>query len=392
LDTLTASPVVDFFHLDAELTPEEREIRERVRAFCEDEVLPIAEDYWERAEFPFELLPKLGRLDVVGGTIEGYGCPGMSTAAYGLVLQELGRADGSLATFMGVQSSLAMNAIYYCGTEEQRRRWLPPMARLEVLGAFGLTEPDVGSDAANLRTTARSEDGEYVLNGKKRWIGNASICDVAIIWARTDDGKVNGFLVPRDTPGYSASVITGKLSKRSIWQADIELEECRVPDGNRLTGLAGFAGTATTLMHARLGVTWGCLGQAIACYEIALRYAREREQFGKPIASYQLVQQKLVRMLNGITLAQLACLHLSRLRDRGEMNAAMASMAKMNHTEMARQTALDARDILGGNGILGENHVMRHLCDLEASYTYEGTHDINMLVVGREITDIGAFK
>lgn len=391
-EAMPTVPEVDFFRLDDQLSSDEIELRARVRAFCQAEVLPIAHDYWERAEFPFELVPKLADLKVAGGSIKGYGCPGMSSTAYGLVLQELARADGSLATFMGVQSSLAMNAIFYCGTEEQRRRWLPGMARMEILGAFGLTEPEVGSDAAKLRTTAGRDGDSYVLKGHKRWIGNASICDIAIIWARTDDGQINGFVVPRETPGYSATVIPNKLSKRSIWQADIELRDCRVPAENRLTGVSGFAGTATTLMHARLGVTWECLGQALSCYEIALRHAHKREQFGQPIAGYQLVQQKLVQMLNGITLAQLSCLHLSRLRDRGEMTTAMVALAKMNHTEMARRVALDARDILGGNGILGENHVMRHLCDLEATFTYEGTHDINLLIVGREITGVGAFK
>lgn len=392
MSTITTSPSVDFFRLDEQLTPDERDIRDRVRAFAESEVLPVAQDYWERAEFPFELVPKLARLNVTGGSIEGYGCPGLSSVANGLMLQELAHADGSLATFMGVQSSLAMNAIYFCGTEEQRRRWLPSMARLETIGAFGLTEPDVGSDAANLHTTAVREGDEYVLNGEKRWIGNGSICDIAIIWARTEDGKVNGFIVPRETAGYRAQVIPHKLSKRSVWQADIQLENCRIPAENRLTGLPGFAGTATTLLNARLGVCWGALGQAMACYEIALDYAKQRQQFGQPIAGFQLVQRKLVRMLNDITHAQLSCLHLSRLRDRGEMTGAMVSLAKMNHTEMAREVALHARELLGGNGILGEYHVMRHLCDLEASFTYEGTHDINMLVVGREITGLSAFK
>ncbi|MDQ2764405.1 MAG: acyl-CoA dehydrogenase family protein [Pseudomonadota bacterium] len=373
------------------MTAGERETRDRVRAFCQAEVLPVAQSYWERAEFPFELVPKLAALRIAGGSIEGYDCPGMSSTAYGLVLQELARADGSLSTFMGVQSSLAMNAIYYCGTEEQRRRWLPGMASMQTLGAFGLTEPEVGSDAGNLLTTATQVGDGYILNGQKRWIGNGTICDLAVIWARTEDGKVNGFVVPRDTPGYEATVIVDKLSKRSVWQADIELHDCRVPEENRLAGVAGFRGTATTLMHARLGVAWTALGQAISCFEIALNYAREREQFGRPIAGFQLVQEKLVRMLNQISLMQLSCLHLSRLRDQGEISTPMVAMAKMNNSEMARGIVRDARDILGGSGILGEYHIMRHLCDLESTYTYEGTYDINLLIVGREITGISAF-
>lgn len=386
---LTSAPPVDYFRLEGELTPEERSVRDRVRAFAESEVLPIAQEYWDRAEFPFDLLPALRDLNVMG-SIEGYGCPGLSTVGYGLVLQELSRVDSSVATFLGVQASLTMNAIYYCGTEEQRRRWLPPMTRLEVLGAFGLTEPDVGSDASHLETTAVRDGNSFVINGRKRWIGNGTVCDIAVIWARTEDGKINGFIVPRETPGYNAQVITGKMAKRSIWQADIELQDVRVPAENWLSGYPGFGGTATTLTHARLGVCWGALGSAIACYEIALEYAKERVQFGKPIAGFQLVQEKLVQMLNDITLAQLACLHTGRLRDAGALTSGMASLLKMNNTAMARRVALHARDILGGNGILGEYQVMRHMDDLEAVYTYEGTHDINMLVVGRDITGLNA--
>lgn len=391
MTVLTASPAVDFYHLDADLTSEEREVRDRVRLFAQRDLLPIAQEYWDRAEMPLDLLSGLARLGIVGGSIEGYGCPGISSAAYGLALQELCRADSSFGTLVGVQSSLAMNAIYYCGTEEQRQHWLPPMVRLETLGAFGLTEPEAGSDAAHLQTTAVRDGNTYILNGHKRWIGNATLCDICIIWARTEDGKINGFVVPRETPGYRAGVITGKLAKRSIWQGTIDLADCRIPAENRLAGMSGFGGTATVLMHARLGVCWEAVGSAIACYEIALAHAREREQFGRPLAGFQLVQQKLVQMLNGISLAQLATLHVSRLRDAGSLTPAMSSMLKMNNSAMAREVALHARDILGGNGILGENQVMRHLCDLEALYTYEGTHDINMLVVGREITGLSAF-
>lgn len=385
------SPAVDFFRIDDQLTADEIAVRDRVRAFCDAEVLPIAQEYWERAEFPYELVPKLAALGIVGGTIHGYGCPGLGSTTNGLVVQELSRADGSVATFFGVQSGLAMAAIYYCGTEEQRQQWLPGMARLDIIGAFGLTEPDVGSDAGNLQTTALLDGDSYVLNGRKRWIGNATICDLAVIWARTDDGKINGFIVPRDTPGYEATRIEHKLSKRAIWQADIDLRDCRIPSENRLTGMSGFRGAVTTLMHARLGVSWGALGAALSCYETALGYAKRREQFGKPIASFQLVQRKLVRMLNDITLMQLACVHLSRLRDENKLTTGMVSLAKMNHSEMAREIAQDARDILGGNGILGEYHIMRQLADLEATYSYEGTYDINLLVVGREITGLSAF-
>lgn len=385
-----ATTPVDYLHLHTLLTPEEQAVRDRVRAFVDAEVIPVAQGYWERAQVPFDLIPGLAGLGICGGTIRDYDCPGLSTVGYGLALQELARGDGSLGTFLGVQSSLAMYAIYYCGTEEQRLRYLPPMSRFELLGAFGLTEPGHGSDASGLETSARQEGAEFVLNGRKRWIGNASICDIAVIWARLENGRVAGFIVPRETPGYSARVIEHKLSQRAIWQADVTLDNVRVPAENLLSRKIGFGTTTLVLTHARLGVVWGSLGHAMACYEIALAYARERRQFGRPIASFQLVQRKLVDMLNEITKAQLLTLQLSWMRDEGTITPGQVSLGKMNNAEMARHCALDAREILGGNGILGEYQVMRHLCDLEAGVTYEGTHDINTLIVGREITGINA--
>ncbi|HZS93727.1 MAG TPA: acyl-CoA dehydrogenase family protein [Chloroflexota bacterium] len=390
--TKAVVPSLDFFRLDERLTAEEHAVRERVREFAESRVIAIAPAAWDAAELPTEIVDGLAELGIVGGTIQGYGCPGLSSAAYGLALQELARTDGSVATFMGVHSSLAMGAVYYCGTEEQRRRWLPDMAALRTLGAFALTEPEAGSDAASLQTSAVRDGDSYVINGRKRWIGLGASCDIAVIWARTEDGQINGFVVPRETPGYDARKIEGKISLRAIHQADIFLTNVRVPAENRLEGFPGFRGTTEVLMHSRFGIAWGALGHALACYDAALTYARSRVQFGRPLASFQLVQEKLVQMLNRISLMQLACLHLSALRDEGAMTTAIVSLVKMNNTAMARETARDARDILGGNGILNEYDVMRHLDDLEAVYTYEGTHDINMLIVGREITGISAFK
>ena len=390
--TVTSIPTLDFFRLDDQLRPEERAVRDRVRSFAEEKIIPFAAESWEREELPAGLVTGLAGLGIVGGTIAGYGCPGLSSVAYGLALQELARADGSVATFMGVHSSLAMGAIYYAGSEEQRRRWLPDMAALRTLGAFALTEPEGGSDAASLTTTAVQDGDSYVLNGRKRWIGLATGCDIAVVWARTEDGQINGFVVPRDTPGYDARKIEGKISLRAIHQADLRLVDVRVPAANRLIGMPGFRGTSEVLTHSRFGVTWGALGHALACYDAAVTYARSRVQFGRPLAANQLVQRKLVLMVNNISLMQLACLQLSRLRDEGTMTPAMVSLVKMNNSVMAREVARDARDLLGGNGILNQYDVMRHLDDLEAVYTYEGTHDINMLIVGRELTGISAFK
>ena len=381
----------DFYRIDDLLGDGEREVRDRVRAFCDKEVIPIINDYWERAEFPFELVPKLAALNVAGGTIKGYGCPGLSTVATGLVGMELGRADGSICTFFGVHSGLAMTSIALLGSEEQKRRWLPPMARMEKLGAFGLTEPEHGSDAVALETRARRDGDHWVLDGSKRWIGNASFADLVVVWARDDDGKVGGFIVERGTPGYAASVMSGKTAKRAVWQAEITLDGVRVPAANRLAHSRGFGDTARVLTATRSGVAWEAAGHALAAYEAALTYAKERVQFGKPIANFQLVESKLANMLAEITNMQLMCLRLSQLLSQGKMTGGMASLAKMNNAKKARQVCSDARDILGGNGILLEYHVARHYSDMEAVYTYEGTDTVQTLIVGREITGLNAF-
>ncbi|ABG03351.1 acyl-CoA dehydrogenase-like protein [Rubrobacter xylanophilus DSM 9941] len=383
--------VPDYYLLDELLTGEERAVRERVRAFVDREVLPVIGDYWERGEPPFELLPKLAELKLAGGTIEGYGCPGLSAVAAGLVTMELSRGDGGLNIFFGGTSSLVMPAIYMLGSEEQRERWLPPMARLEKLGAFALTEPEHGSDAVALETRARRRGEGYVIDGRKRWVGNASFADVILVWARDDEGEVGAFVVERGAPGLSARVMAGKTAVRSSWQAEVELSGVEVPAENRLERARSFRDASRVLAAMRYGAAWAALGHAAACYEAALAHARERRQFGRPLVSFQLVQKKLAGMLAEITSMQLLCLRLSRLADQGKMTGAMASLAKMNNARKARGVCLEARDILGGNGLLLEHHVARHAADIEAVYTYEGTDDINALIVGRDITGVSAF-
>jgi glutaryl-CoA dehydrogenase len=380
---------LDLYRTDSLLTDDERDVRDRVRAFAEEHVRPVAGAAWERAEFQGQLVPLLAELGVVGGSVQGYGCPTLSSVAYGLATQELSRVDSSFATFFGVHSGLAMGAIAACGSVKQKERWLPRMARCEIVGAFALTEPEHGSDAAHLTTSAVRDGDDYVLNGAKRWIGNGTICDLAIVWARADDG-IAGFLVECPNAGFRATVIEGKLSKRGVWQADIRLEGCRVPAASRMP-VGGFRTVADILSKTRHNVAWAALGEAIACYEAALAYARQREQFGKPIGAFQLVQAKLVRMLDEITKAQLLAIQLGRLKDQGLATPGMTALAKLNNAAMAREVAATAREILGGSGILQDFDVMRHLCDLESVFTYEGTHEINTLVVGREITGLAAF-
>jgi glutaryl-CoA dehydrogenase len=377
--------------MDELLTAEERAIRDKVRAFCDREVIPVINDYWERAEFPFPLIPKLAELGIAGGNIAGYDCPGMSAVASGLVALELARGDASICTFFGVHSGLAMTSLALLGSEEQKRRWLPPMARMELIGAFGLTEPDHGSDAVALETRARRDGDGYVLDGAKRWIGNASFADVTIIWARDDDGNVGGFLVEKGTSGFETTVMTGKVAKRAVWQTDIALNGARVPAANRLANARGFKDTSRVLTATRYGVAWEAVGHAIAAYEIALRYTSERRQFGQPLASFQIIQSKLASMLANVTTMQLLCLRLSQLLAAGKMTAGMASLAKMHNARLAREVVAEAREMLGGNGILLEYHIARHHADIEAVFTYEGTDTIQSLIVGREITGRQAF-
>jgi glutaryl-CoA dehydrogenase len=382
----------DYFGLRDELSPADLELLLKARAFVDDEVLPVIGEFWERAEFPRDLVKRMGELGLVGDGIEGYGCPPMSPTASGLVNMEINRGDGSLGTFLGVQSGLAMKSIALLGSEEQKSRWLPGLASVDLFGAFALTEPLHGSDSVALETTARRDGDTYVLDGEKRWIGNGSIADVIVVWARdTEDGQVKGFLVEGGAPGLDARRMEGKVSVRAVWQADLTLSGVRVREQDRLPEARTFKDTGRVLASTRSSVAWGALGHATAAYEVALAYTGQREQFGKPLSRFQLVQDKLVRMLAEVTAMQLYCLRLARLSEGGQLTDTIASLAKFNNTRKAREVILEARELLGGNGILLEYHVVRHMADTEAIYTYEGTADIQELIVGRQITGQSAF-
>ena len=382
----------DYFLLRAELTEDERDYLERTRRFVEEEVMPQINPYWERAEVPLDLCRRLGELGLVGDGLDGYGCPPMSTVAAGLIAMELNRGDGSLGTFLGVQAGLAMRSIHMHGSEEQKQRWLPAMARCENLGAFALTEPRHGSDSVSLETEARRDGDEYVINGAKRWIGNGTLADVVVLWARdAEDMQVKGFLVEKGTPGYDARAIQGKGSLRALWQADIDLTDMRVPAENKLPGANSFMDAAKVLKATRASCAWSALGHAVAGYDAALNYATQRTQFGKPLARFQIVQEKLVRMLCEITTMQLYCARIGRLDESDAMSDTIAALGKLNNTVKAREVLAEARNLLGGNGILLDNHVIRHMADIEAIYTFEGTETIQTLLVGRDITGLSAF-
>jgi glutaryl-CoA dehydrogenase len=382
----------DYFLVREQLSDEQWDHFMRTRRFVDREVLPVINDFWERAELPWPLMTRLAELGLVGDDIDGYGCPGMTPLASGLVNMELHRGDGSLGTFLGIQSGLAMKAIAMLGSEEQKQRWLAPMARLERIGAFALTEPNHGSDSVALETSARRDGDGYVIDGAKRWIGNATIADVVVVWARSDeDGHVKGFLVDPATPGYEATVIEGKGAARSVWQADVRLEGVRVPAENMLPRGRSFKDAGRVLTATRSTAAWAALGHAVAAYDAALTYTKQRIQFGRPLCRFQIVQDRLVKMLAEVTAMQLYCMQLARLAEAGRLSDTIAGLAKMNNTRKARQVIAEARDLLGGNGILLENHVIRHMTDIEVLHTYEGTETIQTLIVGRDITGIGAF-
>ncbi len=357
----------------------------------DQEVIPIINPYWERAEFPHQLIPKMAELGIMGFQIQGYGCPGMSNVTAGMVILELARGDLSISTFSGVHSALAMMSIALLGSEEQKQRFLPPMARLEKIGAFGLTEPAHGTDVVKLESTARRDGDSYVLNGYKKWIGNATFADYVIIWARGDDGHVGGYVVEKGTPGFDAQFIAGKTALRCVQNARITLADVRVPAENRLAGGTTFRDTERVLLASRFCVAWESIGAAIAGYETALAYARQRRQFGIPLAAFQLVQYRLARMLADITDMMCMQFRLSQLLDESKFSMPQVALAKMHYTERARAILSDARDMLGGNGILLDYHVARHLCDIEAIDTYEGTDTVQALIVGRDTTGYNAF-
>jgi len=391
-DGIGRSLGTDYFHIAEQLTESERDYWRRTRDFVDDEVLPVINGYWENAELPWPLFKRMGELGIVGDGIDGYGCPELSPLAVGLITMELNRGDGSLGTFLGVQAGLAMRSIAMLGSEVQKQRWLPGMARMDILGAFALTEPTHGSDSVALETSARRQGDHWVINGEKKWIGNGTLADVVVLWARDEaDGRVKGFLVEKGTPGYAATRIDGKGSLRAIWQAQITLTDLHVPESNRLPGANSFKDAGAVLAGTRNTVAWAALGHATAAYDIAAAYARQRSQFGKPLVGFQIVQQRLVRMLAEVCSMQLYCLQLARLQEQGALTDTIAALAKMNNTRRAREVLAEGRDLLGGNGILLDYHVIRHMADIEALHTYEGTETIQTLIVGRDITGVGAF-
>lgn len=386
-------PAPDYYELDALLTTEERLTRNAVRAFVEQECLPLIEGCFSREEFPRQLIARMGELGVFGANLHGYGCAGMNNVAYGLAMQELERGDSALRSMASVQGGLAMYGIYAYGTEEQKERWLPRMARGEAIGCFGLTEPDHGSDPGGMEARARRVGSEWVLSGVKRWITNGSIADVAIVWAKTTpDDEIRGFLVERGTPGYGAHDLKGKFSLRASITSELVLEDVCLPASALLPGVVGLKGPFGCLNQARYGIVWGAVGAAMACYETALDYAVHRVQFDRPIAGFQLVQQKLVDMVTEITKAQLLAHRLGRLKDEGRIRAQQISLAKRNNVGQALHIARLARDVLGANGIVNDYPVIRHMLNLETVNTYEGTYDMHTLIVGRDLTGIDAVR
>ncbi|WP_442590446.1 acyl-CoA dehydrogenase family protein [Pedobacter sp. AW31-3R] len=384
----------DFYHLGAQaLTEEDRALQLKVRAFLEKEVKPLVNDYWLKAEFPFELIPKIAELNICGLTYKGYGCPGRSNLMEGILAMELARVDTSMSTFFGVQSGLAMGSIYLLGSEAQKQEWLPLMQQMKIIGAFGLTEPEVGSAAAGgLTTTAKRQGNKWILNGQKKWIGNATFSDVTIIWARDlDDNEVKGFLVRKGTRGIAVEKMRDKMALRIVQNGLITLTDCEVDESDRLQNANSFKDTARVLQMTRAGVAWQAVGCARGAYESALAYTRTRKQFGKPIASFQLVQNHLVEMLSNLTAMQTLCFRLSQLQDEGLLTDEHASLAKVFCSLRTRDVVSRAREVMGGNGILLEYDVARFVADAEAIYSYEGTKEINSLIVGRAITGFSAF-
>ena len=382
---------VDYYGIDELLTEEQRMMRDAVRDWVEAKFLPLVSQHHRDGTFPMELAKDLGEMGVFGATLKGYGCAGLDNVAYGLIMQELERGDSGLRSFASVQSGLVMYPIHSYGSDAQKDRWLPRLQSGEALGCFGLTEPDHGSDPGSMKTRAVKKGNEYVLNGTKLWITNGSVADVAVVWAKGDDGEIGGYLVEKGTPGYSTLDIHGKFSMRASITSELAFADCRIPLENKLPGVKGLKGPLSCLSQARYGIAWGSIGAAMSCYDWALQYSQQRIQFNKPIGSFQLVQQKLVWMITEITKAQLLCWRLGQLKDEGRARPQQISMAKMNNVQMALDGARMARDILGAAGIVDEHPIIRHMMNLETVNTYEGTHDIHTLIVGRDITGLDAF-
>ena len=382
---------VDYLDMDELLTSEERMIRDTVREWVDDKILPIIAEHCRNGTFPDHLIPEMGELGMFGANLEGYGCAGLGPVAYGLIMQELERGDSGLRSCASVQGSLVMWPIHAFGSEEQKERWLPPLQQGKAIGCFGLTEPDHGSDPVGMETRAVRDGGDWILNGTKMWITNGTNCHVALVWANTEEG-IRGFLVENGTPGFSAPVMKGKLSLRASITSELVLQDVRLPDSARLPKAMGLKGPLSCLTQARYGIIWGAMGAAMACYDEALNYAKERVMFGNPIASKQLVQAKLVHCLNEITKGNLLALRIGRLKEQGKANHTQVSMGKRNNCGEALEITRICRDILGANGILDEYQTMRHMVNLESVNTYEGTFDIHTLAIGNDITGFAAFR
>ena len=382
---------LNYMDFDSLLTEEEKMVRNTAREFVESEVLPKLQKYHREEIFPKELIPRFAQLGLLGSTIKGYDCPGLGDVAYGLLMQELERADSGIRSFCSVQGALVMYPIHTYGSEEQKQKYLPKLAKAQLIGCFGLTEPDAGSNPAGLLTTASKQKDGYKINGNKMWITNGCMADIAIVWAKLDD-EIRGFIVEKKTPGYSTSTMKGKFSLRVSVTSELHLQDCIVPEENILPKAKGLRGPLSCLTQARYGIAWGVLGAANTCYHEALNYSKQRVIFDKPLAGYQLAQAKLVKMVQEITKGQFLALQLGRLKEKGKMKHWQVSLAKMNNCRMALDVARDARDMLGGNGIIDEYPVIRHMLNLETVNTYEGTEDIHRLVVGSQITGIEAIR
>ena len=384
---------VDYLLVDSLFNEQELLVRQTARQFVDDRVIPVIRDCFRDARFPSEVIPELGRLGFLGANLEGYGCAGMSNVEYGLIMQELERGDSGLRSFVSVQGALVMYPILQYGSEEQKQKWLPKLQSGEAVGCFGLTEPGFGSNPAGMKTTARRQGDGWVLNGEKTWITNGTPAQVAVVWARADDGAIRGFLVEKGTPGYSTSDIHGKWSMRASVTSSLSFSDCRVPASSLLPGVTGLKEPLSCLSQARYGIGWGVIGAAMDCYETARQYSIARKQFDdRPIASHQLVQEKLAWMITEITKAQLLAVHAGRLKDQGKIEPAHISMLKRNNATIALECARLSRDLLGANGITDEYPIMRHLCNLETVKTYEGTDHIHALVIGERVTGIAAYK